>query len=524
MVFAKKNYKQIAADILTQICGGEFMETDRFSKGKNLYPLKTASVKSILKVEGVSNSNKKLFSKNVDYRLNGDNALEWLTDGAQPDDKTDFSIKYIFTRESGISDINVGSVVRTLVEAVSREIELLYLQTEQAYLAGFIDTASGQALDLIVSLLGMKRKPPQPSSGLVTFGRNTEPETLSINGEAHLYDGSQQYSLNKQLAKEITQIKGTSNSASVVFVNGIDFILFHNCVRWLPEGQKPDIKTVFNVDYNAFREILIPKDTSVSTFQKADEVRIFRTVESTQLGLTVDGRWEAEAPSVSTIAGRKANVLAGTIVVMPLAISGVEYVINKGDLINGTEEETDAELKERAKHALEFAGKATYVSIESAIRSVKGVNSIFIEDKPDNIPGIIKVVVDGGNLEEIKQAIDNTRAAGIYVELSRPLIVYINLTLTLLLHKEAQAAVATTEAEKRLRSYISSLEIGESVLFSRIVESLVGLDSVWDVQDIWITAQRSDGTIVESELENIEIKNNERAEPRKIHISFEKKR
>ena len=525
MTFTKKTYKQIAADIIAQICGGEYTETNKYTKEKNLYKLKNLPVSSIISIEGLLNSNKNTFIKNTDYALVGGESIEWLAKGARPDDKSDFTAKYLFTRPSGITDVNVGSVMRTIVEAVSREIEFLYLQTEQAYLAGFIDTASGPALDLVVSLLGIKRKPPQPSSGLVTFGRNTEPELIAISGEAHVADGSQEYALNKPLAKEVTEIKGIWQGASIPFQKDVDYILHHNNIRWLPDGKKPDQKTIFQIDYTAYREIIIHTDTTVSTFSlKPNESRVFRVVESASLTLNIEGRWEAEIPVVSTTPGTVGNVLAGTVVVMPLAIPGVEYIINKTDITNGIEAETDSELKERAKHALEFAGKATYVSIESAIRSVEGVSSIYIEDMPDNIPGIVKVVVDGGNLDQIKRAIDNTRAAGIRVEVNRPTIVYINVSLTLLLHKDTGAATATIEAEKRVRSYISSLGIGDDVLFSRLVESIVSLENVRDVQDIRIDAQRADGSIVESTLDNIEIGTDERAEPRTINISFEKEK
>jgi uncharacterized phage protein gp47/JayE len=523
MGFTKKTYKQIASDILVQICGGEFTERQTYVKGKNFYKLANTPITEIRLIEGTLNGGKNTFSKSVDYELIVD-SIEWLAKGVHPDLNTSFSVQYVFTRPSGISDVNVGSVVRTLVEAVSREIEYLYLQTEQAYLAGFIDTATGKALDFVVSLLGIKRKPPQPSSGFVTFGRSTEPEVLAITGEVHLFDGSLEYALNKPLAKEITKLQGTFNGVPVTFEKDIDYLLSQNNVRWLPDGKRPTIKTVFNVDYGAYREIVIPIGSTVAPLSlKPDETRLFRVIEASSVAQTADGKWEVEVPVVSTVPGDSGNVLAGTVIVMPQAISGVEYVINKADIINGVQAEQDFELKERAKHALEFAGKATYVSIESAIRSVEGVRSIFIEEMPDNVPGIVKVVIDGGNIDKISQVINDTKAAGVKIEVLRPAIVYVNVSLTLLLRKETQPAIATVEAEKRIRSYISSLGIGEDVLFSRLIESIVSLDGVWDVKGIKLTAQRPDGFITESENENIEITMDERVEPRLVNISFEKR-
>jgi len=518
---SKKTYRQIAKDILTQISGGEITEQHQYVTGRTSYRLSSTPVSDVKLVEGTSKGSSKAFVRDADYRFSED-SVEWLGGGEHPDEDTKFRIQYVLARPSVISDVNPGSVTRTIVEAMSREIEYLYLQMEQAYLSGFLDTANGDALDLVVSILGMKRKPPQPSSGNVTFGRNTEPEILAVAGEVHLFDGSLEYMLNKLMIKEITKIEGTVKDTPVTFEANVDYTLAGKNIRWLPEGKKPDAKTVFRVDYNAYREIMIPKGIGVATFSaKPEETRLFNTVDEATLSLAQGGKWEAEIPVVCAIPGRWGNVLAGTVTVMPQAIAGVEYVINKADITNGVEVEDDSELRERAKHALEFAGKATCSSLESAIRSVEGVRSLLIEDMPQEVLGIVKVIVDGGDMEKISRAIDETRAAGIKVEVLRPKIVYINVTLTLILGKDIVPAPVTSETEKRIRSYISSLEIGDDVLYSRIIESALSPTEVWDVKDVRIEAQRAEGEIVESEKENIDIRNEERAEPRTISVSFE---
>ncbi len=120
--------------------------------------------------------------------------------------------------------------------------------------------------------------------------------------------------------------------------------------------------------------------------------------------------------------------------------------------------------------------------------------------------------------------INDTRAAGVKVEVFRPEIVYINADLTLVLEEKAVPASAATETEKRIRSYVSALGIGADVLCSRIVESIVSINGVWDVIDFSLTAQRPNGSILEKRMENIEIENTERAEPRTVNISFMRSR
>jgi uncharacterized phage protein gp47/JayE len=517
----KKTYRQIAKDILTQICGGETTEEHAYTKGKTIYELANSPVIDVKAIEGqFKGTAKTLFAKDVDYRI-AEDCIEWIGGGNVPDDNTVFTVQYVFTRSSGITDVNPGSVVRTVVEAISRELEYFYLQMEQAYLSGFLDTATGSALDLVVSILGIKRKPPKPASGYVTFGRNTEPEIIGVTGEVHLYDGSFEYTLERALVKDVIKIEGIHRGVNVIFENNVDFTLAGATVKWLREGNKPDAKTVFQVDYNAYLEVKIPKGTSVATLSlRPEETRLFNTTEEKILMPTEAGKWEAEVPVVCAVAGSSGNVLAGTVVVMPQPPSGVEYVINKGDVTNGVEAEEDDELRERAKHALEFAGKATYTSLESAIKSVEGVRALAIEDMPENVPGLVKVIVDGGDMDKIMRIIDDTRAAGIKVEVSRPEIVHIDVLLDLILQKDAVPAVVITETEKVVRSYISSLGIGADVIYSRIVELVMSLKGVWDVEDIFMTAHRIEGLIVENENENVEINSDEEAEPRRINISF----
>ena len=520
MIPTRKNYRQIARDMLTQIAGGDVTEEFSYVAGKTLYGFSSTPVKKILEVKGLLNGTERIFSEGTDYRLSKD-SLEWLGGGDHPDEGTDFTVGYTFTRPSGLSDVNPGSVVRTIVEAISREIDYLYAQMDNSYLSGFLDTATGEALDMVVSILGIKRKPPQPSSGNVTFGRSSEPETSATNGEVHLYDGSPEYALEKPLVKEVLRIRGTAGGSSTTFKKDVDYTLVGRNIRWLPEGNRPDTRTVFRVDYENYQQILIPKGSGVATFTPVpEESRSFTTNEDSFLKPSEEGRWEADVPVVCEAPGRWGNVLAGTVTVMPSPVQGVEYVINQGDITNGVEEESDSELRERAKHAMEFAGRATVSSLESAVGAVEGVRSLLVADMPDGVPGIVRVIVDGGDPDEIKRVIDETRAAGIRVEFARPRTIYIDVSMVLTLPEGMPPAPATAEAERLVRSYISSQGIGDDVLFSRIIDTALEVRNVIDVTQVTITAHK-EAEVIESQKENIAITSEERAEPRNLTINFE---
>jgi uncharacterized phage protein gp47/JayE len=79
-----------------------------------------------------------------------------------------------------ITDFEVGSVARTLVESFSYEIALLYEQMRLVYLSAFVDTAESQQLDMVVSILGVTRSEPDFAEGVVTFQRDVGNEDITI--------------------------------------------------------------------------------------------------------------------------------------------------------------------------------------------------------------------------------------------------------------------------------------------------------------------------------------------------------
>jgi uncharacterized phage protein gp47/JayE len=521
MPVAKKDYQQITMDILNQITGEELSE-ELVYKDRAPYTFSKFPVSKIIEVTGTSKEGTKAYHENSDYRLTG-NALEWLPDGEKPAKGDAFKVKYRFASSTGISDLNPGSVVRTLVESVSREIEYLYEQLHAAYLSGFIESAENEALDMTVALLGLKRKAPQPSSGKVTFGRSSEPEKFIVLGEMHVFDGSEKIELGKQNVMEIQKVEGKVNGSDFIFSNS-EFKFSGRSIIWNPKGNKPDMNTLLSIDYTAFQDIIIPKRTGVATTSPMpEETRIFITTEEKLLRPTSEGKWESDVSVTCTVPGKWGNVLAGTITRMPQPTMGVEYIINKSNITNGADSETDGELRERARHALDFAAKATNASLETALKGIKGVNSVLIDDMPDGVSGLVRVIIDGGDQEEIQRAIDSTRAAGIRVEFSRPNQVQIDVSLTLVLDKDASEARASREVEKFIRNYISSLRISDDVLYPRIVEGIMRVEGVWDVSDLEITAFSEGKQPVFSEKQNIRISVQERAYPRNVKILFKER-
>jgi hypothetical protein len=172
LTLIERPYLEVVDDILTAMTGGVVKEPIFFDVKELLYSL-SRPARDIRSITGTRDRQRFTFQKEVDYHFSiGDNAVVWEP-GRGPDDETTFYVNYFVPDTlSPLTDINVGSVTRTLSEAVGREIATVFQEINAAYLAGFIDTASGTSLDLVVSILHVERKTKDYAIGLVTFFRD----------------------------------------------------------------------------------------------------------------------------------------------------------------------------------------------------------------------------------------------------------------------------------------------------------------------------------------------------------------
>lgn len=203
MSFRRKPYPEVAESLLNRLLGGVSAEAHPYppagaTREPFVHALERAPVAQITAVWGQRNGASFRFERDADYSLSADSAkLEWKAGGVRPDDGTAFEIHYLpKQREVGVNDLYPGSVVRTLLEAVALETAGLYAQMEAVYKAGFIDTASGSALNHVVALLGIERVRAGRNSCELRFTRvkNARGEiTLPAGTRAATADGAVEY-------------------------------------------------------------------------------------------------------------------------------------------------------------------------------------------------------------------------------------------------------------------------------------------------------------------------------------------
>jgi uncharacterized phage protein gp47/JayE len=79
----------------------------------------------------------------------------------------------------GEIDLSEDSDFLAFLKTIAYDIDSLWQLLEDAYYAGYIDFATGQNLDRLVAILGIRRKQAAKATGTVTFSRST-PATSDI--------------------------------------------------------------------------------------------------------------------------------------------------------------------------------------------------------------------------------------------------------------------------------------------------------------------------------------------------------
>jgi hypothetical protein len=425
MTFTRRKFPEILDNLLTDITGGVAAESHPFPPPGAAAPpyrhsLQQPPVAAVVSVYGTRDGQAHTFEKGKDYVLLPDRqTLGWqeAQKGAQlPDPGTLLYVNYYpVAAKRIISDLQVGSVLRTLAESMALEVARAYAQLEVVYRSSFIDTAEGSSLDNVVALLDITR---------VRAGRPA--------GEV-----------------EFTRAAGTRGA------------------------------------------ITIPTGTHVMT---VDGKVQYETTDSITM-----------APAQNTIRVvardlRPNEVLpAGALTVLPLPIAGIAGVTNPAPTAVTTQEETDAELRARAKGFLHGSERATLGAITQAL-ALQGLSADIVEVADQ--PGLVEITPHTDALspeqqQRLLQAIYDVRPAGVQVVLKGaqpPKRVNIGLRLTTgetLLPADRRAIQNTVR--DLLTAYFAKLPAKQPGSINKVVALASGVSGV---EDIRLLTAEVDGTNV----------------------------
>lgn len=433
MSFVERIYPDIVRDVLTNLTQGVTRELHRVSYNPLARPLQVPDiillrrpVKRVSVVSGFIEPPRAgdpllryIFTLN-DYELIADpgdptdvSRIRFLPFGKKPATDTDVTINYYprNTDPTPLTDLNVGSVARTLLEAVSKEMALLYAQLNLVYDSAFLETATGSSLDRVVALLGYQRFRAGRPVGSVTFSRRI----------------------------------------------------------------------------GAIGSITIPSGTPIT--DSADKIR-YETIET---------RAMLAGEATAQIAVRGSSditpvVGTGVLTVVQRAIAGLDTVTNERPTTRSSDDETDEQLRARARDALLASNKGTVSAIEHGLLQLPEVRSVKLVEMPNGVPGEIKLSVDlaqpsagGGLPRAVLDRIEELRPAGIRVvrDSADSVALQAKLQLTLVgssmapadiaqIHKVAQSTLVREIRKKGVGEKIRNRALTATVLRDeRIVDAII---------------------------------------------------
>lgn len=236
---------------------------------------------------------------------------------------------------------------------------------------------------------------------------------------------------------------------------------------------------------NTRGEITLPAGIRAATADGAIE---YETLSDLTLA---DGQNSAKVPARDTIATND-GLAADSLTLLMKPIAGIESVTNPAATTRLDRDETDEELRTRAKRFLVGSERGTLGAIEAAV-AAEGVRAELSEPSP----GHVVVQLHGGVLDpdrraRLERAVDQVRPAGIKVELldgSVPAKVSIDLRITTakgLL--DTQLRAAQDSIRKKFTDYFAALPIKSDGSVTRLIGLAIGVDGVEDVR---ITAARA---------------------------------
>jgi Baseplate J-like protein len=425
----QRPYREVVDDVLTALLGGVTNERIEYDLKADRYPLarpatQVRAVDGLLWVaapDGTESLQRYSFVRETDWAFSdADNELVWLSGGRRPGDETVFDVDYLpRDAASPITDVNVGSVARTLTEAVAREIAVVWEQVNQAYRAGFLETAEGKSLDLVVAILGLQRRTGEHAAGLVTFYR--------------------------------------------------------------PPGA-------------AGGDVVIAAGTRLGTEKggAAFEVSEQRVLQRGQARIDVPVRAAARGPA--------GVVPAGAITTLVRPIEGIERVRNAEPTLFGAPDETDAQLRDRARAALRALGSATVAALVAAVeRERASVVEIWDPAGPlarRSRPGEVTLLVEAEpeRFAQVMDAVHATRAAGVHATVQAH-YVYLNLRIAATaagpLSPEALAK-AQAQAVAALQGYVDGLTSGGDAEGRAMLDALKTVRELRDPGFVDVTVWLSD--------------------------------
>lgn len=227
MSYEPRLYEDIVRDQLTTLTGGTVRESIVVPAIGDLPKLRNRPVRRVSHLEGqvegrdgrpmaytFGAADFVLVSSANDGNLD---AIRFRDGGRRPMAGSTLTVNYypVQTPPVPLTDLNVGSVVRTMLESVARELAATYQHLQKVYDSAYIDTAQGPSLDRVVALVGVTRLAADHPVATLRFSRRPDsPGQITLPAGTAVTDAKG----NRYLTASTITIEPNETSIDVVAV------------------------------------------------------------------------------------------------------------------------------------------------------------------------------------------------------------------------------------------------------------------------------------------------------------------
>ena len=213
---------------------------------------------------------------------------------------------------------------------------------------------------------------------------------------------------------------------------------------------------------------------------------------------------EVEASDVGT----EYNIIQNSIDKFVININGVESVTNEKEFKEGTNVETDEELRERFFEIIRRpATSGNIYHYEQWAKEIDGINQARV--KPLwNGNGTVKVIVSNDNSvvdEEIvskcQEYINTVKPIGADVTVITPTSLDINVTANIYIENGYDATKAKLDFEENLKKYLSSCN--DTVVYTRVASCLGSVEGIKDYSELKLNGATSNISFDDEKLPKI---------------------
>lgn len=209
---------------------------------------------------------------------------------------------------------------------------------------------------------------------------------------------------------------------------------------------------------------------------------VFATTAAAEIA---PGELSCEVSACAAREGEAGNVVAGSIVLMRHAPTGVSAVTNPAAFSGGSDEESDEELRARVL--------ASYRKLPN------GANAAYYEALALSVPGVEKVVVlprkrgrgtvdvvfsasygypEAELVEQVRSLIEECREICVDVSVSAPETTAVDVSAALSIASGYDFDEVKTRAQDAIAAYFGGSKLGESVYLAKIMSILMGVEGV----------------------------------------------